>query len=112
MKKTSMETLVNYINDNAVADLFEIRDEMAAELNKNKAKADANRALYEEAHDIVIGAIPTETPVTVAELFEAVESQLPEGFTKAKVNYALTHYWEEDVNKIPGKVNSYTRKVS
>jgi hypothetical protein len=47
--------------------------------------------------------------VTAAELYEAVEDKLPEGFTKAKVQYALSHYWEADVVKHEGKVNSYTR---
>jgi len=109
MKKLSMETIVKYINDNNVTDLFDIRDELTAELNKGKEKADANRALYELARETVLNAIPKDTPVTVAEIYESVKDYLPSEFKKAKVNYALTHYWENDVVKHEGKVNSYTR---
>ncbi len=109
MKKLSMETIVKYINDNHVTDLFDIRDELTAELNKSKEKADANRALYELARETVLNAIPKDTPVTVAEIYESVKDYLPSEFKKAKVNYALTHYWENDVVKHEGKVNSYTR---
>ena len=109
MKKISMETIVNYINSQNVTELFEIRDELMAELNKGAEKAQANRAMYEFARGTVLDAIPEDTPVTVAEIYESVKNYLPSGFTKAKINYALTHYWENDVVKHEGKVNSYTR---
>ena len=108
MKKTTMQTIVNYIDTNGISELAEVRNELAAELNRGAEKAQANRELYEQAKEIVLSELG-DTPVTVAELFEAVEDKLPEGFTKAKVQYALGHYWESEVVKHEGKVNSYTR---
>ena len=108
MKKTTMQTIVNYIDTNGISELAEVRNELVAELNRGAEKAQANRELYEQAKEIVLSELG-DTPVTVAELYEAVEDKLPEGFTKAKVQYALGHYWESEVVKHEGKVNSYTR---
>ena len=111
MKKATMNAIVNYINDNAVTELFEIRDELVAELNKGAEKAQANRDLYAVAHDIVMNALPIETPVTIAELFDEIENELPDGFSKGKVQYAITRMWVDEVVKHEGKTNGYTRKV-
>ena len=110
MKKSTMQTIVNYINTNAIAELAEVRDELTAELAKGEAKAQANRDLYAEAKEIILSAL-SDTPVTVAELYDEVASQLPEGFSKGKVQYAITRLWASEVNKIEGKTNSYTRKA-
>ena len=110
MKKATMNAIVNYINDNAVTELFEIRDELVAELNKGAEKAQANRDMYAEAKDIVLGAL-SDTPVTIAELYAEVEDRLPEGMTKGKVQYAMTRLWTDEIVKIEGKVNGYTRKA-
>ena len=109
MKKATMNAIVNYINENAVEELFGIRDELVAELGKGEAKAQANRDLYAEAKDIVLGALSTETPVTIGELYEEIADALPEGFSKGKVQYAITRMWASEVVKHEGKVNTYTR---
>ena len=111
MKKATMNAIVNYINTNAVEELYEVRDELIAELNKGEAKAQANRDLYAEAHDIVMGALSTETPATIGELYEEIAEDLPEGFSKGKVQYAITRMWIDEVVKHEGKINGYTRKV-
>ncbi len=110
MKKATMNAIVNYINDNSVTELFEIRDELVAELNKGAEKAQANRDMYAEAHDIVMDAL-SDTPVTIAELYAEVEDRLPEGMTKGKVQYAVTRLWTDEITKVEGKVNGYTRKA-
>ena len=81
------------------------------ELHRNdRAKAEKS-ALYEQAKEPVLEVIRTASgPATVAEIFEACQAQLPAGFSKAKVQYGLTHYWKEEVEKIEGKVNSYRIK--
>lgn len=109
MKKTTMTTILSLIASNDTPEAEAVRNELNAELNKGAEKARAAAELYEAAKDIVLNAIPENTPVTVAEIFEAVEDELPEGFTKAKVQYALRNYWAESVVKHEGKVNSYTR---
>lgn len=109
MKKNTMNTILSLIATIDTPEAEEVRAELTAELNKGAEKAEANRKLYEQAKGIVLSELG-DTPVTVAELYEAVEDKLPEGFTKAKVQYALGHYWEADVVKHDGKVNSYTIK--
>lgn len=108
MKKTTLKSLVSYLNGEAITNLDEIKAELEAELAKNAEKAEANRKVYEEAREIVLSELG-DTPATASELYEAVADKLPEGFTKAKVQYALTHYWEAYVVKHEGKVNTYTK---
>ena len=110
MKKATMNTIVNYINDNAVEALYEVRDELVAELNRGAEKAQANRDLYAEAHDVIMEAL-TETPVTIGELYAEVADRLPEGFSKGKVQYAVTRLWTDEIVKVEGKVNGYCRKA-
>ena len=90
----------------------EILAEIENELNKGAEKAQANRELYASAHDVVIEALRTATnPVTIGELYESIESELPEGMTKGKVQYAVTRLWSDEIVKIEGKVNSYSLKA-
>ena len=105
MKKNTIETLVAYLNGETVTNLDEIKTELEAELEKGKAKADANRAVYAEIHDGVIEALKNTTePVTAQELADET------GFAKGKIVYGLRNYWADEVEKIEGKVNSYTLK--
>lgn len=104
-----MNTILSLIATIDTPEAEAVRSELKAELSKGAEKAQANRELYEQAKEIVLSELG-DTPVTVAELYEAVEDKLPEGFTKAKVQYALGHYWDKDVVKHEGKVNSYTRR--
>ena len=106
MKKNTMTAIANYIKN--VPELAAEYAELQAELDKNEAKAQANRDLYAAAHDVVIGAL-TNKPVTLAELWEVVKDTVPEGMSKSKVQYALRELWAAEVVKIEGKVNEYKR---
>jgi hypothetical protein len=109
MKKVSLQSLVSFIDSiDAPQNIKEIRDEIANELAKGAEKAQANRDLYAQAHDVVIGAL-SATPVTIGELYAEVENDLPEGFSKGKVQYAITRLWADEVVKHEGTVNTYTR---
>lgn len=110
MKKASLQSLVNYLNGETVTNLDEIKAEIEAELAKGEAKAQANRDLYAEAKDIVLGAL-TDTPVTIGELYTEIATELPEGFSKGKVQYAITRLWADEVTKVEGKTNGYCRKA-
>jgi len=110
MKKATMNTILSLISSIDTAEAEQVRAELNAELNKGAAKADANRKVYDTAKDVVLGAL-SQDPVTVAEIFDYVKTDLPEGFTKAKVQYALAHYWEADVVKHEGTPNTYTLRV-
>ena len=112
MKKSTMKSLVSYIDANAIAELADVRAEIVAELAKDEAKAQANRDLYAEAHDVVIEAMTHLTaPATIGDLFAEVESDLPEGFTKGKFQYAVTRLWVDEIVKTEGKVNAYSLKA-
>lgn len=109
MKKNTMIAVRDYLT--SVDALPEVVAEINAELAKDEAKAQANRDLYAEAHDVIMEALPTETPVTITELFTEIEDKLPAGFSKGKVQYAITRMWVDEVVKHEGKTNGYTRKV-
>ena len=88
----------------------ELYDELNAELNKGAEKAQANRDLYESAKDTVMGELSMASEaVTIGELWEAVADKLPEGFTKGKLQYAVTRLWASEIEKIEGKVNTYRK---
>ena len=108
MKKATMNTIVNYINDNAVEALYEVRDELMAELNKGEAVKAENAKLYDTAKAIVMSELG-DTPVTIGELYDAVAGDLPEGFTKGKLQYAVTRLWKDEIVRIEGKVNTYRK---
>lgn len=98
-----MSTILSLIANIDTAEAQEVRDELTAELNKGKEKADANRALYEEIHDAVMEALRSATaPVTAQELAEET------GYAKGKIVYGLRNYWADEVNKTEGKVNTYS----
>lgn len=118
MKKTTLQYLVDLMNyeirqnggeANTDTMYVEVRDELTAELNRGAEKAQANRDLYASAKDTILGAL-SDTPVTVAELYDEIKSALPEGFTKSKVQYALTHYWKAEVTRTLSNPNTYSAK--
>lgn len=107
MKKATLETIrtaltdLGYTNENVLA-------ELDAELNKGAAEKAARAAEYEAIHNLIVDNL-TDTPVTVADLFAEIEGELPEGMTRSKVQYALTHLWQDEIVKIAGKPNTYRR---
>ena len=112
MKKATMNTILSLIATINTPEAEEVRAEITAELSKGEAKAQANRDLYASAHDVVINALASATaPVTMSELWEAVDGDLPDGMTKGKVQYAVTRLWSDEIVKTEGKVNAYSLKA-
>lgn len=113
MTKNTMMDLVNMLNGTELTTdrIDEIKGELEKELNRNAEKAQANRELYAEAHDIVMNGFDVAgKPLTIAEVFEEVESELPKGFSRGKVQYAITKVWADELIKHEGKPNTYERK--
>ena len=109
MKKATMNTIVNYINDNAVEALYEVRDELMAELNKGAEEKARNAEQYEQAKAIVMDEL-SNTPVTIGELWDALADKLSEvGMTKGKLQYAVTRLWKDEIVRTEGKVNTYSK---
>ena len=110
MKKISLEAIRDYLTEQGA--LTEIRDEIVAELAKGAEKAEANRALYAEAHDVIVGVMANLTaPATIADIYEEAKNDLPEGMSKGKVQYAITRLWADEMVKTEGKVNTYALKA-
>lgn len=111
MKKSTYETI--YVALSSVE--FESKETVMAELYKEihkgeEAKA-AKAAQYEAVKSIVLGSLRIAgAPVTIAELYEEIKGELPEGFTKAQVQYGITHYWTDEITKHEGKTMSYSLK--
>ena len=108
MTKNAIKSLGAYLNGENVTNIAEIKEQLEAELRKSEEKAQANRNLYNEAHDAVINAL-TDKPMTIAELWEKVQNEVPAGFTKSKMQYAMREYWSNEIVKIEGKVNEYRK---
>ena len=109
MKKATFEAiktaLTNFGYDNA-----DVLAELDKEINKGAEAKAKNAEAYDAIHDIVMGAL-TSAPATVAEIWEAIEDEVPEGITKGKVQYALTHLWGDEIVKVGGKPNGYRKAV-
>ena len=109
MKKATMNTIVNYINDNAIEALYGVRDELMAELNKGAEEKAQNAKLYDSAKSIVMDEL-SDTPVTISELWDALADKLSAvGFTKGKLQYAVTRLWKDEIVRTEGKVNTYAK---
>lgn len=102
MRKNILESLHSYLNGDTTVDITEARDYINAEFEKQANVSQAKADAYAAAKPIVLSAIKDEAH-TAKEIFEAVSDSLPEGFTAAKVQYGLLHYWMADVTKIPGE---------
>ena len=76
-----------------------------SELERGKEKADANRKVYAEMHDAVMDVLKSASlPVSAQEIADET------GLARGKIVYGLTNYWADEVEKIPGKTNTYKVK--
>ena len=108
MKITTYATVYSFLTANGF-DNPEILAEFEKEINRNAEAKQAKETLYAEAKPIVLNVM--DAPATITEIFEAVESDLPEGFTKGNLQYAVTRLWKDEIDKFEGKVNTYSRKA-
>ncbi len=111
MKNATMKSIYAILtgeNTNEADRLAAIR-ELEDEFTKQAEKATAKLDTYDAMRAVVLNIL-NDKPMTVAEIFTAGEGDWPEGTTKNKISYGLTHYWENEVVKIQGKVNEYRRK--
>lgn len=109
MKKVTLEAIRDTLIDLGVKDTDPMVVELNAELNKGAEEKAARAAAYDSIHDIVVDNL-TDTPVTVADLWGEVESEVSaKGMTRHNVQYALNNLWQDEIVKIPGKPNTYRR---
>ena len=109
MKKATMNTILTLIATIDTPEADAVRAELNAELNKGAEEKARNAELYEAAKAVVMAEL-SDKPCTISELYDAVEADLPEGFTKGKLQYAVTRLWLNDgIVRIEGKVNTYRK---
>lgn len=106
MKKNTMIAVRDFLT--SVDALPEVVAEINAELSKGDAQKAKNAEAYEGIHDIIMENLADE-PCTVAELWDVIKDKVPDGITKNKVQYALTHLWQDEIVKVEGKPNGYRR---
>ena len=109
MKKTTYEAIKTALTNYGYADA-DVLAELDKEINKGAEVKAKNAEAYESIHDLVIGAL-SDAPATVAEIWEAIEDEVPAGMTKGKVQYALTHLWQDEIVKVAGKPNGYRKAI-
>lgn len=112
MTKAIMNTILSVVSSIDTPEANAIREAINTELARGEAKAQANRDLYAEAHDVVMEVMSTLTaPATIGEIFDEVAPNLPDGMTKSKLQYAITRLWTNEIEKTEGKVNTYSLKA-
>ena len=109
MKKATFEAIKTALTNFGFAD-EDILAELDKEINKGAEAKAKNAEAYESIHGLIMKALSmTATPVTCADVYATIEDELPEGITKGKVQYALTHLWQDEIVKIEGKPNTYRK---
>ena len=108
MKNTTYATVYAFLTSKGF-DNAEILAEFEKELNRGAEAKRAKEALYASAKDVVLPVM--NVPATITEIYDAVASDLPNGFTKGMLQYAVTRLWKDEVEKTEGKVNTYSRKA-
>ncbi len=111
MKKATLETVVSALNEiPGFEDGYPgVLDELRAELNKGAEEKAARNAAYESIHELIVDNL-SDQPVTCSDLYAEIEGDLPEGITRGKIQYALNNLWQDEIEKIPGKPNTYKRR--
>ena len=86
-----------------------VLDELAVEINRGEARKEATVKEYDGVKDLILGTLG-DAAATCAEIYEAIKDKLPTGFGKGKVQYALTHLWQDQIAIVDGNPKSYRRK--
>ena len=108
MKKATLSTIYDALK--GIDFDAELLAEVEKELNRGEEQKAKNAELYDAAKPVVLGVL-SDTPATIGEISDEIADELPEGFTKGKVQYAITRLWADEVTKVEGKTNGYCRKA-
>ena len=104
MKKSTLQSLVSYLNGETVDNIVEIKAELEAELNKDQAKKEVTNAEYAAIHEKVLAVLEANDGATAAEL------EAETGITKGKIVYGITRLWKDEIVKdTSGKVTVYRK---
>ena len=109
MKRNTLSTIYTALLDSGYESTDPIMEEIYKELNKNAEAKAVKEEEYAAAWEVVRGVMSdTPQPLTTADIFAEAEGDLPEGFTRNKVTYGLTHYWKDFVEVTDDKPKMYS----
>ena len=111
MKKNTLSTVIAALSAIEFENKETVMAELTAELNRGAEEKAAKAAEYEAAWPAVREALSIAPEITVADIFNECEKELPAGFSKSKIQYGLGHAWADKVVKIEGKPNRYSLKA-
>ena len=111
MKKATLEIIRDALNSINFGDADpDTMAEINAELNKGAEEKAARAAAYAGIHDVIVDNL-SETPVCLNDLWPEIEGEITaKGMTKGNVQWALNNLWQDEIEKISGKPNTYKRK--
>lgn len=100
MKKNTYTTIANVLANIDFANKEQVMEELYAEINRGAEEKEAKNAEYAKAWTVVEEAMRTiGTNATIADIFSEVEKDLPQGFSKGRLQYGMTHQWVDKVEK-------------
>ena len=108
MKKNTLSTIYSALLDFGYESTDPIMEEISKEMNRGADARAAKRAEYDAVKDVILGAL-SDTPVTISELYDSIKADLPENFTRGRVQYAIVEVFKDEVEKISGSPNTYKR---
>lgn len=109
MKKATLETIRDTLLDLGVNDADPIVVELNSEINRGAEEKAARAAAYEDIHSLIVDNL-TDQPMTCADLYAEIETELAGRASRSKVQYALNNLWQDEIEKIQGKPNTYKRR--
>ena len=110
MKNSTMNTIYATLNTINFENKEEVMQELYNEMHRNDRVKEQKASAYAQAWEVIRETIEDLGIPTLSEIWDCCKDRLPDGFTKSKVSYGLTHYWKDYVTKVEGKVNMYKIK--
>ena len=108
MKKSTISTIYDILTSVDFEGKTEVMTDLYNEIHRNDNKRDAAAVEYAAALPVVLSVFEqTDVPVTASEIYEAIGGNLPDGFTKGRMQYGLSKVWTDRIETIPGKPNTY-----
>ena len=109
MKKSVFQQIVNLVNGLPVEDMESLRDAINTEWKSLADKSNTKSAEYDTAKAVVLKTLSqAPAPLSVSEIYEGCRDELPDNFSRGKIQYAMRELWADAVVRHEGKVNTYT----
>ena len=109
MTKNSLSTIYSVLSAYDFDNKETIMAELDKEINRYAEQKAQKAQEYESVKDAIFNALRIAgKPVTLAEIWNECSGNLPDGFTRNKVQYGLTKLWKDEIHIVKDKVNMYS----